>query len=107
EILDNETELTILEHTSDTAGYTDLVFGLFDLLGMRFCPRIRDIADALLYQLRGADGHYPDLASRRTGRVNFSFIEEGGEKLLGVCGSLQLGYAPTSLLIAKFQKYPR
>jgi Tn3 transposase DDE domain len=25
-ILDNETELPIAEHTSDTAGYTDLVF---------------------------------------------------------------------------------
>lgn len=34
EILDNETELTILEHTTDTAGFTYLVFGLFDLLGL-------------------------------------------------------------------------
>jgi TnpA family transposase len=32
-ILDNETELPIAEHTSDTAGYTDLVFSLFNLLG--------------------------------------------------------------------------
>src|SRR5699024_11987392 len=68
EILDNETELTILEHTSDTDGYTDFVFSLSDLLGMRFCPRIRDMADARLYQLRGDDGHYPNLASRLTGR---------------------------------------
>jgi len=30
-ILDNETELTIVEHATDTAGYTDLVFCLFDL----------------------------------------------------------------------------
>ncbi len=37
-ILDNETELTILEHTTDTAGYTELVFALFDLLGMQFAP---------------------------------------------------------------------
>ena len=36
EILDNETELTILEHITDTAGYPDLVFGLFDLLGLQF-----------------------------------------------------------------------
>jgi len=39
-ILDNETELEILEHTTDTAGYTELVFALFDLLGMQFSPRI-------------------------------------------------------------------
>jgi TnpA family transposase len=39
EILNNETDLTILEHTTDTTGYTDLVFALFDLLGMQFSPR--------------------------------------------------------------------
>lgn len=51
EILDNETELTILEHTTDTAGYTDLVFGLFDLLGLQFSPRIADLADKKLYRI--------------------------------------------------------
>lgn len=30
-IFDNETDLEIEEHTADTAGYTDLVYGLFDL----------------------------------------------------------------------------
>ena len=27
-ILDNETELSILEHTTDTAGYTDVMFAM-------------------------------------------------------------------------------
>ena len=43
EILNNETDLTILEHTTDTAGYTDLGFALFDLLGMQCSPRLRDL----------------------------------------------------------------
>ena len=43
EILDNQTDLPILEHTTDTAGYTELVFALFDLLGLQFAPRIRDL----------------------------------------------------------------
>ena len=47
-ILDNETELTILEHATDTAGYTELVFALFDLLGLQFAPRLRDIGDQQL-----------------------------------------------------------
>ena len=34
EILNNETELSILEHTTDTAGYTEVIFALFDLLGV-------------------------------------------------------------------------
>jgi len=60
-ILDNETELEILEHTTDTAGYTELVFALFDLLGMKsrfasplrseqFSPRIRDLGDQNIYR---------------------------------------------------------
>ena len=49
-ILDNETELPIAEHTSDTAGYTDLVFSLFDLLGLQFSPRLRDLGDQKLYR---------------------------------------------------------
>ena len=48
---DNETGLTIQEHTTDTAGYTDLVFALFDLNGLRFSPRIRDLADQRLWRL--------------------------------------------------------
>jgi TnpA family transposase len=48
-ILHNETELPIAEHTTDTAGYTDLVFALFDLLGLQFSPRIRDLGDQRLY----------------------------------------------------------
>ena len=50
-ILDNETELTIVEHATDTAGYTDIVFCLFDLLGMQFAPRLRDLGDQQLYRM--------------------------------------------------------
>jgi TnpA family transposase len=51
EILDNETELPIVEHTTDTAGYTELIFALFDLLGLQFAPRIRDLGDQHLYRV--------------------------------------------------------
>jgi hypothetical protein len=40
EILANETDLPIYEHTTDTHGYTDLNFALFDLVGKQFSPRI-------------------------------------------------------------------
>ena len=48
--IDNETELPIAEHTSDTTGYTDLVFSFFDLLGLQFSPRLRDWGDQKLYR---------------------------------------------------------
>ena len=43
ELCNNETELPIREHTTDTAGATEIIFALFDLLGFRFAPRLRDL----------------------------------------------------------------
>lgn len=37
-ILDNETNLDIKVHTTDAAGYTVMMFVLFDLLSMQFSP---------------------------------------------------------------------
>jgi TnpA family transposase len=36
------------EHYTDTGGASDHVFGLCHLLGFRFVPRLRDIADRKL-----------------------------------------------------------
>ena len=73
EILDNETELPIEEHTTDTAGYTELIFALFDLLGMQFSPRIRDMADQQLYR---ADRHvrYEHIEPLLSGTINHDLI---------------------------------
>lgn len=105
EILDNETELEILEHTTDTAGYTDLVFALFDLLGLEFTPRLRDIADQKLSKIKGLDVTYPAL--KFTGQVNPAYLARHWEELLRVAGSLKLGYVTASLFIRKLQAYPR
>ena len=43
------------------AGFTDHVFALCHLLGFRFAPRIRDLADKRLY-VPGSDREYAALA---------------------------------------------
>ena len=47
-LLYHESDLRIEEHYTDTAGFTDHVFALCHLLGFRFAPRIRDLADKRL-----------------------------------------------------------
>ena len=42
-LLYHESDLAVEEHYTDTAGFTDHVFGLMHLLGFRFAPRIRDL----------------------------------------------------------------
>jgi TnpA family transposase len=46
-LLYHESDLRIEEHYTDTAGFTDHVFGLMHLAGFRFAPRIRDLGDTI------------------------------------------------------------
>ena len=48
-LLYHGTSLKIKVHYTDTAGFTDHVFGLCHMLGFKFAPRIRDIGDLVLY----------------------------------------------------------
>lgn len=107
EILDNETDLTILEHTTDTAGYTDVVFALFDLLGMQFSPRLRDIGERQLYKLKTDATIYPRLDARLMGRIDLPRLLERWDDLARVAGSLKRGYVTASLLVSRLQAYPR
>lgn len=106
EILDNETELDIVEHTTDTAGYTEIVFGLFDLLGLRFSPRLRDIADQRIYRIDKAIP-YRTIEPLLKGKLNPKHILERYDDMLRVAGSLKLGWVTASLLISKLKSYPQ
>ncbi len=106
-ILDNETDLTLLEHTTDTAGYTDLVFCLFDLLGMQFSPRLRDIGDRQLYKLKTDSTMSPRLDARLTGRTDLTRLLDKWDDLARVAGSIKRGYVTSSLLVSRLQAYPR
>ena len=111
EILDNETDPDVLEHTTDHAGYTDLVFALFDLLGMRFSPRLRDLGDTRLYRVTGRliddFEQYPHLDRALRGRVDLDRIAAGWDDLLRVAWSLKSGHVTASLLVSKLQARPR
>ncbi|MBV8816397.1 MAG: Tn3 family transposase [Verrucomicrobia bacterium] len=60
-LLYHESDLRIEEHYTDTAGFTDHVFALMHLLGYRFAPRIRDLADRRLY-IPDSRKEYPALS---------------------------------------------
>lgn len=104
-ILDNETELTILEHAADTAGYTDLVFCLFDLLGMQFAPRLRDLGDQQLYRM-SREQQTGRLAPRFKGTIKQDLILRHWDDMLRLAGSLKRGWVTASLFISKLQAYP-
>ena len=108
EILNNETELSILEHTTDTAGYTEVIFALFDLLGLRFSPRIRDLADQKLYRTGSINLEtYPRLKEHIQGVINQELIFNDWDEMLRLVGSLKMGWVTASLIVQKLQAFPR
>jgi TnpA family transposase len=108
EILNNETELPILEQTTDTAGYTELIFALFDLLGLQFSPRIRDLADQQLYRTSSVNlEKYPNLKSHLPGVINTERILKHWDEMLRLAGSLKMGWVTASLIVQKLQAFPR
>jgi TnpA family transposase len=94
--------LPIQEHYTDTHGYTDLLFGLFELLGFRFAPRLRDLPDQTLYRARpGADYGPLNRVLRR--RLRTELIVAHWEELTRLAASLRDGLVAPSLLVAKLQ----
>ncbi len=106
EILDNETELPIMEHTTDTAGYTELVFAMFDLLGLQFSPRIKDLGGQRLYRA-ARDSEYQHIESLLSGTIKTDKILARWDDMLRVAGSLKLGWVTASLFLSKLKSFPQ
>jgi TnpA family transposase len=100
-ILDNQTVLPIAEHTTDTHGYTEMIFGAYDLLGLRFAPRIRDLDRQRLYR-HGAPPAV-ETAELLKNKIRPELITPYWDELLRLAASLRHGWAPASLLLARLQ----
>lgn len=105
-ILDNETALDIQAHTTDTAGYTDLVFALFDLLGIQFAPRIKDISDTRLYCI-DPTLTYQHIDSVWARKLNLNLIHQNWSDMLRLAASLKFRWTIPSWIIRKLQAFPR
>ncbi len=105
-LLHHETDLHIEEHYTDTAGYTDQVFGLTNLLGFRFAPRLRDLADSKLYSFEKPD-QYPEMEKLLRGRINTKIIQENYDDVLRLAHSIRKGTVSASLIMGKLGSYSR
>ncbi|MGW4472485.1 Tn3 family transposase [Nonomuraea sp. NPDC004354] len=89
-LLEQETSLRPTEIVSDTAGASELAFGVFRLLGWQFSPRLADVGSSTLYRADPA-AFYGRLNTMIKTRVNIGLINDHWDDLLRVAGSLQTG----------------
>ncbi len=100
----HETDLCIGEHYTDTAGYTDQIFGLCHLLGFRFAPRIRDITDLQLFSISKQEGILKEIIQ---GKINVNCIRENYDEVLRLAHSIREGRVSGSLIMSKLGSYAR
>jgi TnpA family transposase len=105
-LLYHESDLRIEEHYTDTAGFTDHVFALMHLLGYRFAPRIRDLADRRLY-VPDCRKDYPALRGLIGGVLNQKWIRSHWDEILRLATSIEKGTVTASLMLRKLGSYPR
>jgi TnpA family transposase len=97
-LLEQQTSLRPTELMADTAGYSDLIFGLFWLLGYQFSPRLADIGEARFWRM-DRDANYGALNGLARHRINTGLIARNWDDLLRVAGSLKMGTVKASDLI--------
>ncbi len=102
----HEKDLNIEEHYTDTAGYTDQIFGLTHLLGFKFAPRIRDLSDSKLFTIDKAS-EYPKLEAILRGQINTKVIKENYQDVLRLAHFIKERKVSASLIMGKLGSYSR
>jgi len=101
-LLEQQTALKPVEIMSDTAGYTDIVFGLFWLLGYQFSPRLDDIGKTRFWRIN-RKARYGALNNVARHKINTDRIVENWDDLLRMAGSLKIGKISASDLMSTLQ----
>lgn len=105
-LLEQQTGLKPTEIMTDTTGTSDIVFGLFWLLGYQFSPRLADAGEAVFWRI-DQEADYGILNALARGQVKTHRIEQHWDDMMRVAGSLKLGAIQASELIRSLLRSER
>jgi TnpA family transposase len=101
--LDNNTILSIKEHTTDTEGYTEHIFALCFLLGIRFMPRIKNLKAQQLYSI-DKNSRYGVFDKLLTKTVSINLIEEQFDQMIRIVASMKNKLCPAHEIIRRLSR---
>ena len=105
-LLEQQTRLNPIEIMTDTAGSSDMIFGLFWLLGYQFSPRLADAGESSFWRV-DMEANYGALDELASNCVKTDRITQHWDDMLRIAGSLKLGTIQASELIRSLLKSER
>lgn len=95
-------------HSTDTDGYSEMVFGVTHLLGISFAPRIKNIKKQKLYSFEPrsqmANRGFSILPEKR---INTKLIADHWDDILRLIATIKLKYTKASQLFRRLSSYSR
>lgn len=101
-VLEQQTDLQPTQIMTDTGAYSDVVFGLFRLLGYRFSPRLADIGGTRFWRI-DPRADYGPLNAISAHHLSVQKIAPHWDDMLRLAGSLKLGRVPATGIMRTLQ----
>ncbi|MCL4525320.1 MAG: Tn3 family transposase [Gammaproteobacteria bacterium] len=101
-VLDQTTDLQPTQIMTDTGAYSDVVFGLFRLLGYRFSPRLADVGGTRFWRI-DPQADYGLLNAISAHQLHLQRIVPHWDDMLRLAGSLKLGRVSASGIMRTLQ----
>ena len=101
-VLEQQTDLQPTQIMTDTGAYSDVVFGLFRLIGHRFSPRLADVGGSRFWRIDPL-ADYGLLNAVSSHRLRLNRITPHWDDMLRLVGSLKLGLVPASGVMRTLQ----
>jgi len=89
----------------DSAGKSDLVFGLASLLNIELYPRVR--SSNLKIWEPGENAEYTNIANAITGKINWGRIDKSWQDMLWILASIEAGTAKPALILERLVAQPK
>ncbi len=106
-LLNNEVVKSTI-HSTDTHGYTEIVFGVAHLLGFKFAPRIKNVRDQTLYtQMSKSIYQQQDYLIEPNKPINETMILSQWDNVLRFVATIALREATASQLFKRLSSYSR
>ena len=95
-------------HSTDTHGFSEVIFGLTHLLGFSFAPRIKNFKDQQLYGINSPK-YYQELGYNLIPKrkINFQIIEESWDDILRFILTIKSRRTTASQLLKRLTSYSK